>query len=116
MAYYEGQLVIHNYVFPIHKKNDHENLDFRREMDGLNARESLKNLVDYNENTAFLREFGLDTWQKRLMYFLKPVARYFEVDDEALLQRYIRHTLPSHTMEAGINPVPFLESMSKAHA
>ena len=111
MSYYKGQLVLHNYAFPIHEKSDHEQEDFRREINRLNARESLENLVDYNENTTFVRQFGLDTWQKRLMYFLKPIARHFEVDDEELLQRYIRHTLPSHMMEAGINPVPYLESL-----
>lgn len=112
MGYYKGQLVLHGHAFAVHARSLAFPEDCRAEEDGLNARESLEHLVD--SPGPLVREAGLDTWQKRLMYFLKPVARHFGVDDEALLRKYLSHNLPTHMMEAGLDPMPFLKAMEAA--
>ncbi len=112
MGYYKGQLVLHGHAFAVHARSLAFPEDCRAEEDGLNARESLEHLVD--SAGPLVREAGLDTWQKRLMYFLKPVARHFGVDDEALLRKYLSHNLPTHVMEAGLDPIPLLEAMEAA--
>ena len=106
-----GRLVIHGHEFCIKEKSNATQEDWRKEEDEMNARESLESIVDEKDH-PFMREANLDTWQKRLMYFLKPVARHFGVDDASLLERYVRHNLPTHVMEAGLNPIPFLETNS----
>ena len=40
MAYYKGQLVLHGHTFAIHARSRAKREDWRREEDGLNARES----------------------------------------------------------------------------
>jgi hypothetical protein len=102
--------MLHGHAFAVHARSTAEHEDWRADEDGLNARESLEHLVD-DASHPFMLKAGLDTWQKRLMYFLKPVARHFGVDDEALLQRYLRHNLPTHMVEAGLDPIPFLEAV-----
>ena len=109
MAYYKGQLVLHGHTFAIHARSRAKREDWRREEDGLNARESLELLVG-DASHSFVLESGLDTWQKRLMYFLKPVAQHFETDSGMLLQGYMRHNLPAHMLEAGVDPMGFLEA------
>jgi len=101
-------LVIHGHEFCIREKSNATQEDWRKEEDEMNARESLESIVDEKDH-PFMKEAKLDTWQKRLMYFLKPVARHFKVDDESLLQRYMRHNLPTHAMEAGLSPLPFIQ-------
>ena len=107
LAYYKGRLELHGHSFPVMERSGASLAAWRFEEDGYNARESLEHLVGRKDH-PFMKEAGLDTWQKRLMYFLKPVARHFGVNDETLLQRYMRHNLPTHMLEAGIDPTPFL--------
>ena len=98
---YKGRLNLHGHSFPIMERSNAKREDWRRKEDGMNARESLEYLVEIKDH-PFMEEAGLDTWQKRLMYFLKPVSRHFDVDDETVLQSYMRHNLPTHLLEEGL--------------
>jgi hypothetical protein len=100
---------IHGHEFPMVTRSGCSQEGCRVEEDYMNARESLEDLVD-DENHPFAKQAGLDTWQKRLMYFLKPTARHYGLDDEILLQKYMRHNMPTHMMEAGVDPIPWLEA------
>jgi hypothetical protein len=71
---------------------------YQREEDEWAAREMLGQLVVHRWPEVPLVWAGTavaETWQSYLMYLLKPVCRHYGVSDEAVLQGFMRHFLPS---------------------
>jgi len=100
-------MMLHGCAFAMEDRSDARREDWRKEEDlSFAARDSLWRLV-HREDHPINARFGLGTWQTRLMFFYKPVARHYGIDPDALLREFNRHYLPTLTKEAGLNPLLF---------